>query len=113
MRTVEVETINYPNLLIAREKNLQFLGEHKNAFDLEYLYPLDLFDNLVAQVEPCRIECSCKIEEDKLDSARFNLAIDDLLHIRMDLMHGANYNVPAQFQYPAYGYLKMSAMRLF
>lgn len=35
---------------------------------------------------------------------------EDLLNIRMDLMHGANYNDPAQFQYPAYGYLKMSAM---
>lgn len=33
---------------------------------------------------------------------------EDLLSIRMDLMHGANYNDPAQFQYPAYGYLKMS-----
>ncbi|MDJ0598635.1 MAG: LynF/TruF/PatF family peptide O-prenyltransferase [Crocosphaera sp.] len=66
-----------PNLLIARQKNLQFIGEHKNAFDLEYLYPLDLFENLVAQVEPCRIECSCKIEENKLDPARFNLAIND------------------------------------
>ncbi len=69
--------MTYPNLLIARQKNLQFIGSHKNAFDLEYLYPLDLFENLVAQVEPCRIECSCKIEEDKLDPARFNLAIND------------------------------------
>ncbi|NCS79417.1 MAG: LynF/TruF/PatF family peptide O-prenyltransferase [Microcystis aeruginosa K13-07] len=69
--------MNCPNLLTARPKNLQFIGEHKNAFDLEYLYPLDLFDNLVPQVEPCRIECSCKIEDYKLDPARFNLAIND------------------------------------
>jgi cyanobactin biosynthesis protein (PatB/AcyB/McaB family) len=34
---------------------------------------------------------------------------EDLLSIRMKLMHGANYNDPAQFQYPAYGYLKMSS----
>lgn len=69
--------MTYPNLLIANPKDLQFIGEHKNAFDLEYLYPLDIFEDLVAQVEPCRIECSCKIEDDKLDPARFNLAIND------------------------------------
>jgi cyanobactin biosynthesis protein (PatB/AcyB/McaB family) len=34
---------------------------------------------------------------------------EDLLSIRMKLMHGANYNDPAQFQYPVYGYLKMSS----
>ncbi len=32
----------------------------------------------------------------------------DLLHIRMELTYGANYNDPAQFQYPNYAYLKMS-----
>ena len=64
------------NLLTASPKNLQFIGEHKNAFDIEHLYPLDLFERLVARVEPCRIECSCKIEGDKLDPARFNLAVN-------------------------------------
>jgi cyanobactin biosynthesis protein (PatB/AcyB/McaB family) len=38
---------------------------------------------------------------------------EDLLHIRMDLMHGANYNDPAQFQYPHYSYLKMSSFGRF
>ncbi|MGK7925824.1 MAG: cyanobactin biosynthesis system PatB/AcyB/McaB family protein [Spirulina sp.] len=33
---------------------------------------------------------------------------DDLLRIRMDLTHGANYNDPAPFHYPDYGYLKSS-----
>lgn len=69
--------MTYPSLVTASRKNLQFIGEHKNAFDLEYLYPLDLFEDLIAQVEPCRIECSCKIEDDQLDPARFNLAIND------------------------------------
>ncbi len=67
-------TCNF-NVLAANEKNLQFIGEHKQAFDLEYLYPLDIFERLVAKSEPCAIECSCKIESDKLDPARFNLAI--------------------------------------
>jgi len=35
---------------------------------------------------------------------------EDLLGIRMDLLHGANYNDPAPFHYPSYGYLKMSAI---
>jgi len=69
--------MTYLSLLKANPKNLQFIGEHKNAFDLEYLYPLDLFEHLVAQVEPCRIECSCKIQDNKLDPARFNLAINN------------------------------------
>lgn len=34
---------------------------------------------------------------------------EDLFRIRLDLMHGANYNDPAAFQYPSYGSLKMSA----
>lgn len=32
----------------------------------------------------------------------------NLVAIRMDLTHGANYNDPAPFSYPAYGYLKSS-----
>ncbi|QIZ71371.1 cyanobactin biosynthesis system PatB/AcyB/McaB family protein [Oxynema aestuarii] len=35
---------------------------------------------------------------------------DDLLGIRMDLLHGANYNDPARFNYPGYAYLKTSSI---
>ncbi|NCR58444.1 MAG: cyanobactin biosynthesis system PatB/AcyB/McaB family protein [Microcystis aeruginosa LL13-06] len=34
---------------------------------------------------------------------------EDLVSILVKLVHGANYNDPAQFQYPHYGYLKMSS----
>ena len=37
----------------------------------------------------------------------------DLLSIRMDLMHGANYNDPARFNYPGYARLKMSSFGRF
>ncbi|NCR42770.1 MAG: hypothetical protein GPJ21_25110 [Microcystis aeruginosa W13-11] len=33
----------------------------------------------------------------------------DLVSILVKLVHGTNYNDPAQFQYPNYGYLKMSS----
>lgn len=36
---------------------------------------------------------------------------EDLLHIRMDLLHGANFNDPPQFQYPSYQQLKASSYR--
>ena len=38
---------------------------------------------------------------------------EDLVSIRMDLMHGANYNDPAKFQQPSYDYLKMSSLGWF
>ena len=38
---------------------------------------------------------------------------DDLLAIRMDLLHGANYNDPAPFQYPGNINVKMSRVSLF
>lgn len=31
-----------------------------------------------------------------------NGSIEDLVHIRMDLLHGANYNDPAVFEYRSY-----------
>jgi len=33
---------------------------------------------------------------------------DQLLRIRMELLEGANYNDPAPFRYPSYGYLATS-----
>lgn len=33
---------------------------------------------------------------------------EDLVDIRIDLMHGANYNDPAPFAYPSYQQLKSS-----
>ena len=64
--------LTYNNSLLNVVK-LHFIGAHKSAFDIEYLYPLDIFEQLVAQTEECGLEVSCKIEGDKLYPARFNL----------------------------------------
>ncbi len=37
--------------------------------------------------------------------------VEDLVSIRMKLLHGANYNDPAAFQYRSYQQLKSSACR--
>lgn len=35
-------------------------------------------------------------------------SIEDMVHIRMDLLHGANYNDPAAYAHRTYGQLKNS-----
>ncbi|WP_339461296.1 DUF5838 family protein, partial [Nodularia spumigena] len=36
--------------------NLRYINEHKQAFDIEYFYPLDIFENFAEQIEDCTIE---------------------------------------------------------
>jgi LynF/TruF/PatF family peptide O-prenyltransferase len=101
----------YPSLLAANPKNLQFIAEHKSAFDLEYLYPLDLFEHLVAQVDACNIECSCKIQDDKLDPARFNLTIchnrRENTQAMLDFFHRVETRVGVKLDYnPLYQFLE-------
>lgn len=52
--------------------NLRYINEHKQAFDIEYFYPLDIFENFAEQTQNWGIECSCKIENDKFYPTRFN-----------------------------------------
>ena len=50
-----------------QEQKLQFIRNHQQAFDVEPIYPLPLFEDFVMNVEgDCSIEASCKIELDKL-----------------------------------------------
>ncbi|AFY58673.1 hypothetical protein Riv7116_6331 [Rivularia sp. PCC 7116] len=37
-----------------------------------------------------------------------NGRLEDLVHIRMDLLHGANYNDPAAFEYRSYNQVMTS-----
>jgi cyanobactin biosynthesis protein (PatB/AcyB/McaB family) len=37
-----------------------------------------------------------------------NGRVEDLVHIRMDLLHGANYNDPAPFEYRSYNQVMTS-----
>lgn len=53
--------------------NLRYINEHKQAFDIEYFYPLDIFENFAEQAQNLGIECSCKIDHDRFYPARFNL----------------------------------------
>ena len=49
-----------------KEQRIQFIRNHQQAFDVEPIYPLRLFENFVMSVEgDCTIEASCKIELDK------------------------------------------------
>lgn len=65
------------NVSIDSKKNLRYIAEHKSVFDLEYFYPLDIFENFVQQAEGWGLECSCKIDEDRIYAARFNLLLEN------------------------------------
>lgn len=61
-----------------KEQRLQFIRNHQQAFDVEPIYPLRLFEDFVISVEgDCTIEASCKIELDKLIASRFMLFFKD------------------------------------
>ncbi|BBD55900.1 hypothetical protein NIES204_32190 [Planktothrix agardhii NIES-204] len=61
-----------------KEQKLQFIRNHQQAFDVEPIYPLPLFEDFVMGVEgDCSIEVSCKIESDKLIASRFLLFFKD------------------------------------
>ncbi|MCW6049891.1 LynF/TruF/PatF family peptide O-prenyltransferase [Lyngbya sp. CCAP 1446/10] len=63
--------------LLENSKKLYYIGIHKRVFEVENLYPLDVFENFVEQIEKtsenCILESSCKIEQDKLYPARFDI----------------------------------------
>lgn len=65
--------LTYHNFLLNRDAKLHSISAHKSVFEIEALYPLDIFEQLVAQTEECNLEFSCKIEGDRLYPARFNL----------------------------------------
>ncbi|WP_293123803.1 LynF/TruF/PatF family peptide O-prenyltransferase [Microcoleus sp. bin38.metabat.b11b12b14.051] len=65
--------LTYNNILNSEAK-LHAIGAHKNAFEIESLYPLDIFEQLVAKTGECGLEFSCKIERERLYPARFNLS---------------------------------------
>ena len=61
-----------------KEQKLQFIRNHQQAFDVEPIYPLPLFEDFVMGVEgDCSLEVSCKIELDKLIASRFLLFFKD------------------------------------
>lgn len=57
-----------------KEQRLQFIRSHQEAFDIESIHTLPLFEEFVIGVEgDCIIEASCKVELDELIASRFLL----------------------------------------
>ncbi|GAB1537782.1 hypothetical protein NUACC21_04360 [Scytonema sp. NUACC21] len=65
--------ISNKHTLLDRNKNLDYIGEHKRAFQVESIYPLEIFERFVREATDWGLECSCKIEKDKVYPIRFNL----------------------------------------
>lgn len=63
-------------------EKLHYIGTHKKAFEIDYLYPLDIFEQFVQTTGDCLIECSGKIKKDKLYPARFDLQFSDRQHLK-------------------------------
>lgn len=61
-----------------KEQRIQFIRAHQQAFDVDPIYPLYLFEDFVVSVqETCSLEASCKVELDKLIASRFLLFFKD------------------------------------
>lgn len=61
------------NTLLNNNENLKYISEHKRTFQIESLYPLNIFECFVQEAKDWGLECSCKIQNNKLYPARFNL----------------------------------------
>lgn len=68
---------NSLNQLKLRERRLQFIRTHQQAFDVQPAFPLPLFEEVVLEIEgSCGIESSCKVEGDRLLAGRFEVCND-------------------------------------
>jgi LynF/TruF/PatF family peptide O-prenyltransferase len=60
-----------------RERRLQFIRTHLEAFDVEPVFPIPLFEEAVLEIEgTCGVESSCKVEGSRLLAGRFNVCND-------------------------------------
>ncbi|VXD25895.1 LynF/TruF/PatF family peptide O-prenyltransferase [Planktothrix paucivesiculata] len=58
-----------------RERRLQFIRTHLDAFDVEPTFPIPLFEQAVFEIEgSCGIESSCKVENDRLFAGCFDVS---------------------------------------
>ena len=92
------------NLITDSEKNLRFFEGHKNAFDIDNIYPLDLFEEFLKTQEDCIIDCSCKIASDRLYAARFTLSylsgdFRDKINASLDFFRRVEGQVQATINY--------------
>jgi LynF/TruF/PatF family peptide O-prenyltransferase len=84
--------------LLESSKKLYYIGIHKRVFEVENLYPLDVFENFVEHIEKisenCVLESSCKIDRDKLYPARFGIGF----HLQNQEQLNAVYNLFRQVE---------------
>lgn len=60
-----------------RERRLQFVRTHLEAFDVEPIFPIPLFEEAIIGIEgSCGIESSCKVEGSQLLAGRFEVCND-------------------------------------
>ncbi|MGK7926858.1 MAG: DUF5838 family protein, partial [Spirulina sp.] len=59
--------ISKDRILINRHLNSYYIANHKNLFDADdFLYPLPIYEDFVRQTVDWGLECSCKIQGEKL-----------------------------------------------
>jgi len=62
----------------SKEQRLQIIREHLEAFDVEPVFPLSLFEQAVVNLDSCwGIEPSCKVEGNRLFASRFNVSMEN------------------------------------
>nr|ACA04493.1 TruF2 [uncultured Prochloron sp. 06037A] len=58
-----------------RENRLRCIRTHLEAFDIEPVLQISLFEEVIMEVEgSCNVKCSCKVERDRLFACQFTLA---------------------------------------
>jgi LynF/TruF/PatF family peptide O-prenyltransferase len=73
------------------ETNLRYFWEHKNAFEVENLYPLERFEDFVRTQEECLMDCSCKISGDQIHAARFTIVYSNKQHAQKQVIAAMNF----------------------
>ncbi|MEQ8539051.1 MAG: LynF/TruF/PatF family peptide O-prenyltransferase [Coleofasciculus sp. D1-CHI-01] len=60
-----------------RERRLQIVRSHLDAFDVESVFPIPLFEEAILEIEgTCGVEPSCKVEGNQLWAGRFEVCND-------------------------------------
>ncbi|HAX80154.1 MAG TPA: hypothetical protein DCY88_31040 [Cyanobacteria bacterium UBA11372] len=95
--------ITYENPLLNTHKNLYYINAHKSVFDVEYFYPLDLFESFVEKALGWWVECGVKIQKDKLYPARFSSAFNNTTAQQykavLDFFHQVEARVEVKLDY--------------
>ena len=75
-----------------KDRRLQFIRTHQEAFDVEPTFPLPLFEEAILEIEgPCGIESSCKVEGSRLLAGRFEVCNDFGKTWPKSLTHGFKF----------------------